>query len=320
MHFSFVKERLLADKYIASAESAYELACEVYNVALETSYCKIPELTLAMQRVAAREADVKNVRRYADAVDQKILEIRAKFDQTRCRLLAAQVMEVLPPELRDIIYEGLCNTDPMRAEHLNSQPQLLERINMPMFSAEVTRLRRSPVRATSPVMASEFLCAWLDTAFAEQLIDYWYRKTNITISRSQDLDPEVFLHCDPWGSRILPALSITRLTLIPGHLDATDYVRTLNRLDQLKPGLRTGATIIVIIQQMPRYWSPYSSLDKEGSFEKLLALIHPPVETLIKRGYHIEVVNPQNECKVAVDMKNGEKGGLRVRWRDAAGG
>jgi len=319
MHFSFVQERFLAGTYIGSAESAYELACEVYNVALRTSYCKTPELKLAMQRVAAREADIKNARRYADAVDQKILEISAKFDQARCRLLATQVMEVLPPELCDIIYEGLCNTDPMRAEHLNSQPQLLERINMPMLSAEVARLRRLPVRATSPVMASEFLCAWLDTAFAVQLVDYWYRKTNIIISRSQDLDSEIFLHCDPWGTRILPALSITRLTLMPAHLDVTDYVRTLNRLDQLKPGLRTGATIIVIIEQMPRYWSPYSSLDKEGSLEKLLALIHPPVETLTNRGYHIEIVVPKEECNVTVDLNSGKHGGLCVRWRDAAG-
>jgi hypothetical protein len=107
----------------------------------------------------------------------KTFDISVKIDQARCRSLTTCAMNTLPVELVEMVYSHLCDTSPM-----NESTRILDRIDLTMFKTNEQRcyseLRMVAGGDGLNSTAIDILYAWLDRAFAEQLIAYWHRKTS----------------------------------------------------------------------------------------------------------------------------------------------
>jgi hypothetical protein len=126
---------------------------------------------------------------YQNTIEDKIFEITKKIIRATTLPFTTRIMQTLPPELREIVYSSLCDTSPMHADKLKQRSPFLRRIRIPMIAADTTRLHES-LKCTggiSGITAHDTLSSWFHEDFSQQLIDYWYRKTNIVVSSSQHL-------------------------------------------------------------------------------------------------------------------------------------
>lgn len=171
---SFVRERAVARKDVI----AYKLACEAYSVALRNRNSGSPALKRIMRDVHETQKVAQNAKRRLLAADEKIISISAKIDQGRYRPLSALVMQVLPPELREIVYGYLCDTSKVTASDLLRKVAGIRVIDMPMVQAYEDHTRATvTIPHTTPL---DVLSLWLGTKFAEQLIDWCIEQSSFT--------------------------------------------------------------------------------------------------------------------------------------------
>ncbi|KAF2825157.1 hypothetical protein CC86DRAFT_467678 [Ophiobolus disseminans] len=279
--YSFFKERSVADKSVAVAKDNYALACEVYVVALRASYCGPPELQLAMQRVHQSEKNIATAQKYGIAVDDKIDDIITKINQGMCCRLTARVMEVLPPELRDAVYKNLCNTRKVLAIHFRYRSSMIKLTRLPILNAEVAKVSGALASGDSTTNTTpvDVIYLWFDSSFAEQFIEFWYRKTEINVIMQKDLDQSGFLCHDFWGTQLVLSLSMVQILLTVtnrthGNPDfaAVDLPKVLTALDG---NLHSGANIVIVAS---RKFKSMTGADRAIAFRKLMdaAITRPP--------------------------------------------
>jgi hypothetical protein len=155
-----------------------------------------------MTIVNKKREGIAAARLYQNAVEDKIFEITKKIIRATTLPFTTRIMQTLLLKLRDIVYSSLCDTSLVHTDKLKQRPPFLRRIRIPMIAADTARLHESLkcTGGTSGITAHDIMSSWLHEDFSQQLIDYWYRKTNIVVSSSQDLQPGGMLHCDRLGS------------------------------------------------------------------------------------------------------------------------
>lgn len=143
--------------------------------------------------------------------------------------------------------------------------------------------------STSSTRDYDILASWFYEDFSRHLIDYWYRKTAIIVSKSEHLAAGGMLHCDRLGSQLIPALSIGRLVVsVPAERrdQVAAYLKMILALD---PAVRRGATIICKITD-PYPIFPRDRKRVNVSRDSVMEAICPEIDLLAEKGYHFELL------------------------------
>jgi hypothetical protein len=206
------------------------------------------------------------------AVHEKINSITTQVAQARSRSLTARAIEVLPPELLEHVNEYLCNTSTMEA------------FNIPFDFGHRGLL------ISSKVTNFQGLCTFVDMAFAQQLIEHWYRKTRINFF-GRELCTDGPACRDFWGSSIVPHLFIRTLGInLRDDPVSKAFVEPLVLLANLSPGLQRGARITVRILRTPMMpCSKEPNRTHKISILILVDFILAPIAKLVAAGHHVEV-------------------------------
>lgn len=271
-----------------------------------------------MTAVNWKQEDIAVARLYQNAVEDKIFEIVKKIIRASTLPFTTSIMQKLPPELRDIIYSSLCDTSSMHADKLTQRSTFLRRLDIPMIGADTKRLHESLMctGGTSGVTAHDTLSGWFHEDFSQQLIDFWYRKTNITVSDGQDLQRGGMMHCDRLGSQLVPARSIRHVTVsMYRGWDYEFYPIFLRLIHALDPGYSCGTTIVFNIQSMPKRLTQ-SDKPFNLTFADFLELLHPEIDAPVQRDYHVEFLIQGLAKRAVVDAKGSSIGGVMISWRD----